>query len=1360
MKLRTTLLNGWLAALLCFGMLPVLSPAESAARAGIAFVPSGTSSVSSIFDNSGTSSVFDNNGASNVGAAAVIDDAGTYKMWYTYGSTNFTIRGTTASIGYATSPDRVTWTRQAATVLTGNLTWDASGVGAPAVIKDGSVYKMWYTGGKTDGSIKGTVPVIGYATSDDGITWTKNASPVLTGTVATWDANGVGAPSVIKDGSVYKMWYSGGTTDDTVSGTHPAIGYATSTNGTSWTKNASPVLQKSGQSWDSSGVAVASVVKVSDTLYYMWYTGATGYTLQNAGAIGQATSTNGITWVAQSAPIMQKSTTFQANGVAAPAVTRSGSSYHMWYTGIDANKNPSIGFASASFAPQVLATSPSANATNVAVNTLVMATFDKAMNPATINTASFRLANGGPVTGVVTVSADNRTATFTPGANLAYNTLYTANLTTAITDASGNALASNKGWIFTTAAPTGQAPVNLRSADSYAVLAGSTVTSTGATIVNGDLGVSPGTAVVGFPPGIVNGTIHAGDATAAQAQLDLTTAYNDAAGRTVGAVTVAGNIGGQTLTPGLYKSTSTLAISSGDLTLDAQGNANAVFIFQVASTLTTTSDRQVILSGGAKAANIYWQVGTSATLGTTSIFRGTILADQSITLNTGATLDGRALARIGAVTLDGNAVTKPVVGADITPPTVVGTSPLNNATNVPVNTVVTANFSEAMNAATINTASFRLANGGPVTGVVTVSADNRTATFTPSANLAYNRSYTANLTIAITDLAGNPLAAPYTWSFTTGIEPVATLSGQPVGLVNYNSANITVGGTDITHYKFKMDTGNYSAERTVSQIIALTGLPEGPRILYVLGRNAAGTYQITPTTATWKVDTTPPTVASTTPTDNATNVAINIVVSANFNEAIRTASINSGSFTLYRGATQVSGNVALSADNLSATFTPTANLAYNTLYTANLTTFVKDLAGNAMVAPYTWRFTTTAEPQVILSGQPVGLVNYNSANITVGGPDVTAYQYKLDGGSYGAETPVSQLIMLTGLSDGNHTVLVLGRNAAGTWQFTPTTASWKVDTTPPTVTTTTPSNNATNVPVNTVVTANFNEVMRSGSITTGRFTLYRVGVGPVNGVVTVSADNLSATFTPSANLASNQSYTANLTTAIADLAGNPMASPYTWSFTTETVLDTTPPYVVSTVPTDNATGVSVNTVVVATFSEVIKASTVTATSFYILSGSTPVAGTVTVSTDNLSATFTPSANLNYSSNYIATLTTDITDLAGNRLLGLGGQSFSQTIKVQSLVWSVPVTVSTPTQGSNPSLALAIDTTATNGFDDAFDIPHAPAAPGTMLDAYFPLVGGIPFNKLDKDFRGQAATVVWTLVLGPTTDGTTTESITV
>lgn len=206
-------------------------------------------------------------------------------------------------------------------------------------------------------------------------------------------------------------------------------------------------------------------------------------------------------------------------------------------------------------------------------------------------------------------------------------------------------------------ATAAQAPVALGSASTFGVLAATSVTTIPTTTVNGDLGVSPGNTVTGSP--IVNGTTHLGDPTAAQAQLDLTTAYNDAAGRTLGSVGVSGNLGGLTLTNGLYSSTSSLEISSGDLTLDGLGDTNAVWIFKMSSTLTTTSGRQVILTGGAQAANIFWQVGSSATIGTTSVFKGTILAYTSITMDSGATLDGRALAMNGAVALDANTITTP-----------------------------------------------------------------------------------------------------------------------------------------------------------------------------------------------------------------------------------------------------------------------------------------------------------------------------------------------------------------------------------------------------------------------------------------------------------------------------------------------------------------------------------------------------------------------------------------------------------------------------------------------------------------------------------------------------------------------------
>jgi hypothetical protein len=208
-----------------------------------------------------------------------------------------------------------------------------------------------------------------------------------------------------------------------------------------------------------------------------------------------------------------------------------------------------------------------------------------------------------------------------------------------------------------------QSTVFLGQAGSFGVLAGTTVTNTGPTIINGNLGVWPGTAITGFGPGVVNGTEDAGDVVAQHAQASLNIAYNDAAARTsVDIVGLAGDLGGRTLTPGLYKSTSTLAIT-GTLTLEGSG----VYIFQIASGLTVSTGGTVVLSGGATSDNVFWQVGSSATLGTTADFKGTILALTSISLATDAKLDGRALAQHGAVTLDTNTVTIPLGAVLVVP---------------------------------------------------------------------------------------------------------------------------------------------------------------------------------------------------------------------------------------------------------------------------------------------------------------------------------------------------------------------------------------------------------------------------------------------------------------------------------------------------------------------------------------------------------------------------------------------------------------------------------------------------------------------------------------------------------------------
>jgi Ice-binding-like len=216
--------------------------------------------------------------------------------------------------------------------------------------------------------------------------------------------------------------------------------------------------------------------------------------------------------------------------------------------------------------------------------------------------------------------------------------------------------------------------VDLGTAAPFVVLGGSAVTNTGPSVLNGDLGVSPGTAISGFPPGIVNGTVHDNDAVALQAQSDLTTAYDVAAGQPVTSDLTGQDLGGLQLPAGAYSFSSSAQLT-GALTLDAAGDPNAQFVFEIGSTLTTASASSVVLINGASPCNVYWQVGSSATLGTTTAFKGNVMALTSVTLDHAATVQGRALARNGAVTLDDNVVDGSECGTSTTPPPATTTTP-------------------------------------------------------------------------------------------------------------------------------------------------------------------------------------------------------------------------------------------------------------------------------------------------------------------------------------------------------------------------------------------------------------------------------------------------------------------------------------------------------------------------------------------------------------------------------------------------------------------------------------------------------------------------------------------------------------
>lgn len=354
-----------------------------------------------------------------------------------------------------------------------------------------------------------------------------------------------------------------------------------------------------------------------------------------------------------------------AKDLAGNALAGGGSAANPWMftTGTASNNSP----------PTVTSTVPADMAINVGINQTINATFSTGMDPTTINTGTFTVAGPGTtsfLTGMVTYNASSNVATFTPASNLASNVLFTATVTTGAKDLAGNALAANKVWTFTTGtAMVGQAPVNLRSLSTFVAVAGGGLTNSnsgGQTTLNGDVGLSPTATCLGdgspcsaLDPKI-NGTLYANDPAgiAAQAKADLLLAYTDATGRPPG--TVEADLSGMVLPPGVYTSGSTMSIAvNGVLTLDAQGDANAVWIFQVGSALTINNSAQVLLINGAKAANVFWAVGSSSTLGTNVSFKGNILAQSSNSLGTLSVVEGRMLCSTGQITLLSNTVTVP-----------------------------------------------------------------------------------------------------------------------------------------------------------------------------------------------------------------------------------------------------------------------------------------------------------------------------------------------------------------------------------------------------------------------------------------------------------------------------------------------------------------------------------------------------------------------------------------------------------------------------------------------------------------------------------------------------------------------------
>jgi hypothetical protein len=319
-------------------------------------------------------------------------------------------------------------------------------------------------------------------------------------------------------------------------------------------------------------------------------------------------------------------------------------------------------------------TDPLNNATGIALNKAVSVTFSEAMNSSTITNSTFTLKQGtNVIAGAISYSL--KTATFTPSVFLDANLVYTATITTGAKDLTGNALAANTSWSFTTSNNTSTlGVVNLGMSGNYVILAKTAINNSSTSAITGDLGLSPAatsyitglalTNATGYATSAqVTGSVYAADMASptpvnlTTAVADMITAYNDAAGRPSPDFLelATGNIGGRTLTKGLYKWTTSVTLPS-DVVIS--GGANDVWIFQISGDLMMSSAVNITLIGGAQAKNIFWQVAGQATLGTTSHFEGIILSKTGVTFQTGSSINGRALAQT-AVVLDSNAVTKP-----------------------------------------------------------------------------------------------------------------------------------------------------------------------------------------------------------------------------------------------------------------------------------------------------------------------------------------------------------------------------------------------------------------------------------------------------------------------------------------------------------------------------------------------------------------------------------------------------------------------------------------------------------------------------------------------------------------------------
>jgi len=778
--------------------------------------------------------------------------------------------------------------------------------------------------------------------------------------------------------------------------------------------------------------------------------------------------------------------------------------------------------------PTVTLKVPAANASGVAFNSKITATFSEDMDPATISETTFTLkAAGAPATiGTVTYAVGARTATFTPATALPASTVFTATVTTGATDLASNALV-NTAWTFTTGATPDTTPptvilkvpaagdINVATNASVIVtfsedmdpltITGNTILlqGPGATAITGTI-----TYAVGAKTATFNPTSPATLPTGNVFTVIVTTGAKDLAGNAL--TNNASWTFSTGATPDTTRPTVTLKVPVAGAT-GVAFNEKVLITFSEDMDPATLNETNIKLTG--PAATVITGTVTYAVGARTATFTPTIPATLpastlfTATVTTGATdLAGNSLAA--------NTVWTFATGAtpDITPPTVTNKVPAANAINVATNANVIATFSEDMDPLTITANTVILQGPGSmmIAGTVTYAVGAKTATFNPSTPLPTGDLFTVIVTTGAKDSAGNALTNNAVWTFSTGATPdttrptvtlkvpangatgvalnqqvIATFSEDmdPATMVAANFSVTGAGGAAITGavtYTVGARTITFTPSSTLPATTLLTAtVTIGAKDL--AGNTLAGDLALLPaaSNSVWTFttgaapDTTRPTVTLKSPLAGATGIAFNAKVVASFSEDMDPATVSDNTILLQGpGANAITGTVVYAVGARTATFTPTtpATLPANTLFTATVTTGARDLAGNALLNNVVWTFSTGAAP----------------------------------------------------------------------------------DTTPPTVTRVNPLDLATGICLQKSINATFSEAMDPFSLTTSTLTLKVSGGALAGGTVAYDALSKVATFNPTSDLLANTSYTATVTTGAKDLAGNGLVSSKIWTFTTGT----------------------------------------------------------------------------------------------------------------------------------------------------------------------------------------------------------------